>query len=44
MKTKQTAKPAVKAKKPTIKSGVENLRVTERQAKDIKGGAFRAGK
>ena len=41
MKTKQTAKQTDKAKKPAGKSDVRNLRVTERQSKDIKGGAAR---
>ena len=44
MKTKQTAKPADKAKKPAGKSGGQDLRVTERQAKDVKGGALRPGR
>ena len=39
---KQTPKQAAKAKKLTGKSGVENLRVTDRQAKDIKAGGARA--
>ena len=44
MKKKQTLKEPEKAKKATAKSGVQNLRVTERQSKDVKGGALRSGR
>ena len=41
MKTKQTAKPSVKSKKPARKPGAENLPVSKRQAEDIKGGRIK---
>jgi hypothetical protein len=44
MKTKQPAKPALKAKTPTRKSGVEDLTISKRKAKDVKGGALRSGR
>ena len=44
MKTKQSPKPPAKAQKPTSKSGVQNLPVNVRQAKDIKAGAYKSGR